>query len=74
MGEGVLTMAEWILRINPDLKELTHEEQSKALDAEVERFSDYMATLGDWKAAGPLTPMERMLLKSFLVRKLTGEV
>ena len=50
------------------------DEKSKFIDEEVEKFSIYMATLGDWKQAGPLNKQERMLIKSYLVCKLAGKI
>ncbi len=49
-------------------------ELSELFDQEVERFSKYMATLGDWKSVGPLNPAEKMLIKTFLVQKYTGKL
>ncbi|TXH11773.1 MAG: hypothetical protein E6R04_00635 [Spirochaetes bacterium] len=50
------------------------EEVSKILDAEIDRFSNFMATIGDWKAAGPLSAPERTLIKTYLVHKLNGKL
>lgn len=46
------------------------EELSVLFDEEVERFSNYMANLGDFKAAGSLSKMEKALVKTFLIFKL----
>jgi hypothetical protein len=44
------------------------------VNEEVERFSTYMATLGDWKSAGPLNEMEKTLIRTYLVQKFTGKL
>lgn len=50
------------------------EEISKILDEEINRFSNFMATIGDWKSAGPLTAPERALIKTYLVHKINGKL
>ena len=40
----------------------------------VDDFSNFMATIGDWKAVGPLNPLERTLIKSYLVHKVNGKI
>lgn len=50
------------------------EEISKILDGEIDRFSNFMATLGDWKSAGPLTAPERALIKTYLIQKINGKL
>lgn len=50
------------------------EELSAILDKEIEEFSRYMSTIGDWKAVGPLSPLERALIKTYLVQKITGKI
>lgn len=47
---------------------------SSLLDQEVEQFSKFMSSIGDWKTAGPLNEAERALIKTYLVQKLTGKV
>lgn len=47
------------------------EEVSKILDGEVDRFSNWMATVGPL-IGGPLIPQERTLLKTYLYQKLKG--
>jgi hypothetical protein len=44
------------------------------LDEDIERFSQYMASLPDSRAAGPLINPERALLKTYLVAKLRGKI
>lgn len=66
----------------PDLKLILDEQHSgKAkeevltlLDAEVDRFSTWMAALPDTRARGALSNPERALLKTYLVQKLTGKI
>lgn len=48
---------------------LSKEDISKLMDAEVEVFSKYMETIADLKAAGALHPIEKMLLKTYLIYK-----
>lgn len=55
-------------------KNKTKEELSILFDQEIERFSKFMATLGDWRSLGPLNNGERMLLKTFLVQKYNGKL
>jgi molybdopterin biosynthesis enzyme MoaB len=43
---------------------------SDLLDREIEGFSQYMEKLTDSKAAGRLIPMERALIKTYLIHKL----
>lgn len=50
------------------------EEILSILDKEVDAFSSFMATLGDWKSAGPLTKAERALIKTYLVHKITKKI
>ncbi len=51
----------------------TREEQLAAINQEIEDFSRYMCTLGDWKSVGPLNEMEKTLLRSYLVAKAAGK-
>lgn len=48
---------------------LPREEVEKILDREVERFSNFMANLGDWRGSGALSNPEKMLLKTYLIQK-----
>ena len=50
----------------------TKEEMLDNIKREVDEFSHYMATLGDWRVAGPLTEMEKTLLRTYFVAKLKG--
>ncbi len=38
-------------------------------DEEVARFSKFMENLTDWRAQGPLSDPEKVLIKTFLVHK-----
>jgi hypothetical protein len=60
------------LEFLPEHKDKPKEELSLLLDGEVDRFSKFMETIGDAKAAGALTPMERALIKTYLVHKSLG--
>lgn len=48
--------------------------QNAALDKEVERFSQWMATLADERARGALNNPEKALIKTYLVQKLSGKI
>lgn len=50
------------------------EELLSLLDHEVDDFSQFMSTLGDWRSVGPLNPPERALIKTYLVHKITGKI
>ena len=67
-------MPDLLLQLAPEHQSKSKEELSILFDQEVDRFSRYMATMGDWKAAGPLLPLERVLIKTYLVQKYTGKL
>jgi hypothetical protein len=74
-----LTEVALVKRVNAqfseELSKAPKEEQSKALDAEVERFSQFMENeVPDIIARGPLMTPEKALLKTYLVQKLTGKL
>jgi hypothetical protein len=50
----------------------TKEQKLSWVEKEVEDFSRYMSTIGDWKAVGPLNEMEKTLLRTYFVAKLKG--
>lgn len=52
----------------------TKQEQSEALDREVDRYSMWLSNLVDPNSNGPLSNAERALLKTYLVQKLTGKL
>jgi hypothetical protein len=58
----------------PEHKDKSKEELSRLLDGEVDRFSKFMEVVSDPKAAGALTPMERALIKTYLVHKSLGRI
>lgn len=60
------------LQLPSDTAAGTKEEISKLLDTEIDKFSEYMCNIGDWKTAGPLLPQERALIKTYLVQKVKG--
>jgi hypothetical protein len=65
-------MADMIISLDGNHINKTKEELSVLVDQEVEKFSNYMATLGDWRSAGPLNPMERTLVKTYIITKIKG--
>lgn len=67
-------MPDLTLVVSEEHQGKTKEELSAIFDKEIERFSHFMATLGDWRSVGPLNGGERMLLKTFLVHKYNGNV
>lgn len=54
--------------------EKSKEEKSALLDAEIERFNQFMISFPDFRAQGPLLPQERILLKTYLVHKINGNI
>lgn len=65
MEETILTF-----ELAPEHREKPKEELSALFDEEVERFSKYMGSLKDFKAAGSLSKMERALVKTYLIFKM----
>ena len=66
-------MKDLILKLSEELEKASKEEKSKLIDAEIERFSEYMATeVPDIRARGPLMIPEKFLLKTYLIMKLKG--
>lgn len=53
-----------------DHESLSKKEISDSIDAEIEEFSKYMGGLTDKMASGPLIPMERALIKTYLISKI----
>jgi hypothetical protein len=53
---------------------LSKEQLSELFDKEIEQFSKWMETMPDIKASGALIAPEKALLKTYLIRKLTGEL
>ncbi len=54
--------------------EIPREKLSTLFDQEIEDFSKFMSTIGDWRSVGPLSSPERALIKTYLVQKLTGKI
>jgi hypothetical protein len=50
----------------------TKEEKLDHINREVEDFSRYMSTIGDWASVGPLNDMEKTLIRTYFVAKLKG--
>lgn len=67
-------MKDVVVRFTDEHSGKSKEELSVLLDQEVEDFSKFMATIGDWKSVGPLSPPERALIKTYLVQKITGKI
>jgi hypothetical protein len=67
-------MKDVIVRFADEHQGKSKEELSAILDREIEKFSQYMSTIGDWKAVGPLSAPERALIKTYLVQKVTGKI
>jgi len=58
------------LVLDDEHKDKSKEELSKLFDEEIEKFSIYMSTIGDWKSVGPLNQQEKALIKSYIVFKV----
>lgn len=67
-------MSDVIVRLAEGRDVEKQDEVLPLLDAEIERFSRYMAGLADSRAAGPLINPERALLKTYLVAKIRGKL
>lgn len=50
------------------------EELLGEVNIEVNRFSEFMASLEDWRARGALNNPEQALLRTYLVQKLQGKI
>lgn len=66
-------MRDVIVSLNEGHATKSKEEVSTLLDKEIDQFSNFMSTIGDWKSVGPLTAPERALIKTYLVQKITGK-
>jgi hypothetical protein len=53
---------------------VTKEELLVEVEGEVEKFSNYMSSLEDWRARGALNSPEKALLRTYLVQKLQGKL
>jgi hypothetical protein len=67
-------MPDITLLLANSLEGKTKEELSTVFDQEVERFSQYMSNMGDWRSAGPLSKFERALIKTYLIQKFSGKI
>lgn len=67
-------MPDIILSLPDEHRGKTKEALLPVLEAEVERFSKWMAELDDPRAKGALSNPERALIKTYLVQKLTGKL
>jgi len=50
------------------------EEVLQEVDAEVEKFSTWMANLEDFRARGALNSPEKALLRTYLIQKFQGKI
>jgi len=57
---------------NADKK--TKEEILGEVNEEVEKFSNFMASLEDWRARGALNSPEKALLRTYLLQKTQGKI
>jgi predicted acetyltransferase len=62
------------LKLTPEDEGKTKEEISALMDIEVEKFSEWMENLSDWRAKGALSKPEKALVKTYLVQKLQGKI
>lgn len=62
------------LKLDPKYDGMVKEEVLKAIDEDIEAFSDFMAKLGDWRANGALSNPEKALIRTFIVHKLKGRI
>lgn len=67
-------MAGVLVQFAPEFLGKPRDELEKILDREVQDFSDFMKTIADPVGAGPLMPLERALIKTYLVHKIRGRV
>jgi hypothetical protein len=63
-----------VVSLSEELSAKPKDEQSKALDEELEAFNQFMIHFPDFRAQGPLLPQERALLKTYLVHTLNGNI
>jgi len=52
----------------------TKDETLASVNEEVEKFSNFMATLEDWRARGALNSPEKALLRTYLLQKVQGTI
>lgn len=67
-------MADINLTLDPKFEGKSQDEVLAVFDQEVERFSAFMAGVGDWRAKGALNNPEKALLKTYLVQKHRGRL
>jgi len=67
-------MADLTLALSSEHTGKTKEQLLEVMDREVERFSQWMASLPDERARGALSNPERALIKTYLVQKFTGKI
>lgn len=62
------------LKLDPKYDGKTKDEILKAVDEDIEVFSNFMANLPDWRAQGALSNSEKALIRTFVVHKLKGRI
>ncbi len=67
-------MEKVLVQFAPEHLAKPREELEKVLDEEIEDFSKFMETIADPVGAGPLMPIERVLIKTYLVHKTRGRI
>lgn len=55
--------------ISEEDKKRTKEELLAEFEAEIDKFSEFMASIKDWRFSGSLIKGERALLKTYLIYK-----
>ena len=63
-----------VVTLQPEVAAEDKDAVLKELDDEVESFSQFMGTLGDWRSSGPLSRPEKALIKTYLVHKVRGRI
>jgi hypothetical protein len=74
MGDGDVRIASMVSVTVVDADKKTKEELLGLVDSEVEKFSDFMAALEDWRARGALNSPEKALLRTYLIQKIQGRL
>ena len=56
------------------ISSMTNEEKNKVVDEDIELFSKYMASLSDARSVGPLHPIEKAIVKTYIVWKSKSSI
>jgi hypothetical protein len=57
---------------NSDKK--SKEELLEEVNVEVEKFSNFLASLDDWRARGAMNNPEKALVRTYLLQKMQGKL